>query len=393
MPGPDNPGGRRPAGAKRRTGRALRKGITTGTCAAAGAKAAAQALFASISGPGKGPGRPRYVEVSLPRGGTVTVKVRNVRVEGSSAEATVVKYAGDDPDVTNGADIVATVELAGTNRHRTGVAIRGGVGVGLVTRPGLKTPVGSPAINPVPRKMIRRAVVEAAASAGLTPSVVVTVSVPRGGELAKKTMNPRLGITGGISILGTTGIVEPLSLSAYRHSISCGMDVAVATGLAEIVLSTGRSSEKAAEAVVDLPVHAFVLTGDHMGHALDEAAKRKALKRVTIAGQFGKFTKLASNHFETHCSDSSVELDSLARLCARRRAPKGLVERVRGANTAREVFFMLAEAGLDRVYDDVCRRVAENARARVGGAFTVKSMLVGYDGEVISTHELSSELK
>lgn len=372
---------------RKTAGKPLRKGITTGTCAAAGAKAAAQALFASIHLEGEKYAVPvsPYVNVTLPRGGYVRVKIKKVKVEARRwAEATVVKYAGDDPDVTNGADIVSTVELRGMNRARAGVSVRGGPGVGTVTRPGLKTPVGSPAINPVPRKMIARSVKEAAAEAGVTPSVVVTVSVPGGEKLARKTMNPRLGIVGGISILGTTGIVEPLSLSAYRHSITCGVDVALASGITDVVFSTGRSSEKAVEGYLKLPPPAFVLTGDHMGFALDEAAKRKRVKRVTIAGQFGKFTKLASGHFETHCSDSSVELGFLARLSEGLGAGEVLSEKIRGANTAREVFFVLKEEGLNHVLDEVTALVRKNALIRTGGRLVARTILVGYNGEIVS---------
>jgi len=203
--------------------------------------------------------------------------------------------------------------------------------------------VGSPAINPVPLAMIRTAVREAALDAKLTPSVVVRVNVPRGEELARKTMNPRLGILGGISILGTTGIVEPLSLSAYTHSISCGIDVALAGGLKEVVLSTGRSSERAVEAHLELPPPAFILTGDHMGFALEDAGKREGLRRVTIAGQFGKFSKLAAGHFETHFTKSSVELGFIAEVCRKEGVGKKTVKRVLEANTAREVFFILKD--------------------------------------------------
>ncbi|MFQ5465244.1 MAG: cobalt-precorrin-5B (C(1))-methyltransferase [Thermodesulfobacteriota bacterium] len=364
--------------------RPLRKGITTGTCAAAGAKAAARALLAASGGRGEAKaGPPRYVDVTLPRGGRIRVKVKGVVVKGESATATVIKYAGDDPDVTNGADIVTTVLLSGFNEMRTGVAIRGGPGVGVVTRPGLKTPVGSPAINPVPRAMIRRSVVEAARSAGVTPSVVVTVAVPRGEDLARKTMNARLGIVGGISILGTTGIVEPMSLSAYTHSISAAVDVARASGLAEVVFSTGRSSEKVVEGSAGLPEVAFILTGDHMGYALDDAAG-KGLGKVTIAGQFGKFTKLAAGHFSTHCTDSSVELAFIAGLAEEAGGGPSLAAAIRAANTARGAFFIIRDSGLDALFGRVAEMVGSNARKRVGGRLAIRAVLVGYDGEVVA---------
>lgn len=357
----------------------LRKGFTTGTCAAAGAKAAAQALFAGPLGKMRPCGK---VPVTLPAGDVADIEVKGVLVSGNKAVATVIKDAGDDPDVTNGAEIVTEVEFLGENKKRPSIRVKGGEGVGVVTRPGLKVPVGRPAINPVPMMMIRRAVLEAARGARKNPSVIVTVSVPEGRTLAEKTMNPRLGIIGGISILGTTGIVEPLSLSAYRHSIVCAVNVALASGLAEVVFSTGRSSEKAVEAKLKLPEVAYVLTGDHMGFALKDAAGRIGLKRVTIAGQFGKFSKLAAGHFETHCSDSTVELDFLAGLSRALRVKQSLVERIRKANTAREVFFVLKSEGLDKVLKVVCEKVKENSAKIIGPRIEIRCILAGYDNDI-----------
>ncbi len=358
----------------------LRRGFTTGACAAAGAKAAARSIFMGLKGPPRG-GKAR-VPITLPNGAVIEIQVESIEVRGHRAVATVIKDAGDDPDVTNGAEFVTEVLLLRENRKRAHVAIRGGEGVGVVTRPGLKVRVGRPAINPVPRSMIRRAVREAAMEAGIRPSVVVTVSVPKGRELAKKTMNGRLGIVGGISILGTTGIVEPMSLAAFTHSISCGVDVALAAGLDEVVFSTGRSSERVVERALRLPEVAYVLTGDHMGHALRDAGGRKGLRRATVAGQFGKFTKLAAGRFETHCSDSSVEFGFLAGLCRDAGADAGLIKRVEGANTAREVFFLLREAGLGAVLNRVCALARANSMQAAGGRLEVRAVLVGYDNDM-----------
>jgi len=360
----------------------LRRGFTTGTSAAAGAKAAAMALFESLSG-GKVSKR-SCVSVSLPRGGTLSVPLKSVEVAGTLASATVIKDAGDDPDVTNRAEFITTVEFMHENPKRPAVIIKGGHGVGVVTKPGLKVPVGRPAINPVPQKMIRRAVLEAAAGAAVNATVVVTVTVPMGAKLAEKTMNPRLGIIGGISILGTTGIVEPMSLAAYRHSISCATDVAIAAGLDTVVFSTGRSSEKVLEKSLKLPPAAFVLTGDHMGFALRDASSKRGLKKVTVAGQFGKFTKLAAGHFETHCTDSSLEFEFLSDLCSRHGASGPLVKKVAGANTAREVFFILRENGLEDILKAVTRMVGVNSRKIIGKGTAVEAVLVGYDNDIIS---------
>lgn len=355
---------------------ALRRGYTTGTCAAAGAKAAALALLSRK--------RPKAVEVSLPRGGSLTIPVKSIKVSGQRAKASIIKDAGDDPDVTNKAEFITDVEITGRNRTRPSVRIRGGEGVGVVTKPGLKVPPGSPAINPVPMNMIRRAVLEAAREHSSRASFQATISVPRGRELAEKTMNPRLGIVGGISILGTTGIVEPMSLAAYTHSISCAVDVAAAAGLDEVVFSTGRSSEKAVERLLKLPEAAYVLTGDHMGFALKDAAKKKGIKKVAVAGQFGKFTKLASGHFETHCSDSQIELGFLAALCKKSGAQKDICDAIAKANTAREVFFILKENGLEGVIKEVCRLVKKNSQ-KLSGKKGLRAILVGYDGEIAAT--------
>ncbi len=381
------------------TEKTLKKGFTTGTCAAAGAKAAAMAVFAL---PGKLIVKTKTVPVTLPSGNVLNIKIKTVRVFKNRALATVIKDAGDDPDVTNNAEIVTEVELM-SERPKTPpalapalecfhrgclkrgkVVIKGGQGVGTVTRPGLKIRPGRPAINPVPLAMIKRAVLEAAREAGVTPSVIVTISVPEGKRLAQKTMNPRLGITGGISILGTSGIVEPMSLGAYRHSISLGVDVALANGCPVLVYSTGRSTEKAVQKALDeLPETAFILTGDHMGHALKDALGRPALKKAVIAGQFAKFSKLAAGHFETHCSDASVELDFLAGLCRKLAAPPAVIKKVENANTAREVFFILKDSGCNAVLKAVCALVKKNAVKIIGKAFTLQCMLAGYNNDIV----------
>ncbi len=360
----------------------LRKGFTTGTCAAAGAKAAAQELFRAIKRRSRKP--IKTVEVTLPHGGEAKVKIKAIELEGDRAEASVIKDAGDDPDVTNGEEIKTAVELVRLNRTRPFISIKGGAGVGIVTRPGLKIPPGRPAINPVPLEMIRTAVLEAAEESGVVPSVVVTVTVPRGKLLAEKTMNPRLGIVGGISILGTTGIVEPLSLCAYRNSIFCAIDVAVAGGMDEAVFSTGRSTERVVQERLKLPEIAFVLTGDHMGCALEYALKKPDLRKITIAGQFGKMSKLAAGHFETHRDDSSVELESIAALCSSPGAD-ALKRSVLGANTAREVFFILKKAGRDDVLRAILRKVRNNAKALVGPGLEIRCMLVGYENDMAAS--------
>lgn len=354
--------------------RGLRRGFTTGTAAAAAAKAAATVLLAGR--------RPKKVTVTLPSGRPLSVKVAKLKLSGKRAFATVIKDAGDDPDVTNGAEIVSEVELGGEGQ-RTTVRITGGEGVGTVTKPGLAAAVGSPAINPVPVEMIKRALREAAAAAGKRPRLKVTVSVPRGRELAKKTLNHRLGIVGGISILGTTGIVEPFSHDAYRESIRCALDIAAGEGLSEVVLSTGRSSEKAAEKILRLPPSAFILTGDHVGFAIIEVILREKIKRVTIAGQFGKLTKLAAGQTDTHYTKSRVDLELLARIAKDAGAERQTIKKILSANTAREAFFLLTSKGPKDFFKDFLRLVKQNVRGFAGDKIDVRCVLIGYGKEIV----------
>lgn len=340
--------------------------------------------------------RVKEVEVTLPpsRGGpsSILIPVKSVEKQDNSASAVVVKDAGDDPDVTGGAEIVARLSIptprlvkAGTKLSKQSkgrILIKGGEGVGRVTRPGLAISPGYAAINPVPLKMIRASVREVTTLLDFPPSLTVFISVPAGLEISKKTMNARLGIIGGISILGTTGIVEPLSLSAYRDSILCALDVAVAGGLSEVVFSTGRSSEKVAEKLLKLDERAFILTGDHMGFALEAASAREKIKRVSVAGQFGKFTKLAAGHFKTHCTESSVELTFLAGLAEEAGAKGAILNKISGANTAREVFSILKEKGFDSAIAEVCALVRRNSMEFFPEGVKVCSILVGYNGKV-----------
>ena len=368
----------------------LRKGYTTGTCAAAASKAAAIAFLTRK--------KVKEVQITLPVGKAVIIPVHRCEIEKGRAIASIIKDAGADPDVTNGAEIIVefgvrSLELGVKKafqftHHASRITVYGGKGIGVVTKPGLAISAGEPAINPVPREMIENSIKEVlnfnSELRTLNSKLYLILSVPHGEELAKKTMNARLGIMGGVSILGTTGIVEPLSLSAYRHSITCAMDVARASGCKDIIFSTGRSSEKVAEEILKLPEEAFVLVGDHMGFALKEVKRQKSrVKRITIVGQFGKFSKLAAGHFETHCSDSSIELEFLAHLAKEAGAKKDIFESIKNANTARQVFFILREQGLESVYETVCNKVKVNAEKIVDSKTEIGCMLIGYDNEVV----------
>ena len=334
-----------PRTAKVRTG-ALRSGWTTGTCSAAAAKAATTALVTQTP--------QAVVDVLMPDERLVPFLVERCDVAPDRAEAVVVKDAGDDPDVTHGAHLTATVRWA----PDPGLHLEGGVGVGVVTKPGLGLEVGGPAINPVPRQMICDnvgAVVDLGAR-----GVLVTISVPDGEQRARKTTNARLGILGGISILGTTGVVRPFSTESWRASVVQAVSVMAAQGEPTLVLATGGRTEKAAMRMLpDLPEVCFVEVGDFTGAALRQAVE-DGLRDVVFVGMAGKLTKLASGVLMTHYTRSRVDPAVLVEVTAEAGGPEQLAEAVRDANTARHAYELWEAAGVLRPAGDLlCARVAE----------------------------------
>jgi cobalt-precorrin-5B (C1)-methyltransferase len=313
----------------------LRRGWTTGTCAAAAARSAYQALLTGKF--------PDPVFVLLP-GGTRPGFALALQERGMDfARAGVVKDAGDDPDVTHGAVIIATVRLG---QAGSGVQFRAGAGVGTVTRAGLPLAPGEPAINPVPRAMIREAIAEVAALHGGAGDVVVEISVPGGEKIAERTLNARLGIVGGLSILGTTGIVVPYSCAAWIHSIYRGIDVARAMGLDHVAGSTGATSEAAVQKLHALHESALIDMGDFAGGML-KYLRRNPVAKVTIAGGMGKMTKLAQGLLDLHSRRADVDLNWLATMIVKAGGAAELAERVREANTAKEAFELADAAGIN----------------------------------------------
>ncbi|MFB9908595.1 cobalt-precorrin-5B (C(1))-methyltransferase [Allokutzneria oryzae] len=312
----------------------LRYGWTTGACATAATTAAYTALLTGEF--------PDPVEILLPKGQRPAFALAREELLPGSGYATVVKDAGDDPDVTHGALISSTVRHGAPG---SGVVFRAGPGVGTVTKPGLPLEVGEPAINPVPRQMMREHVARVAEAHGGTGDVVVEISVDNGEEIAKHTWNPRLGILGGLSILGTTGIVVPYSCSAWIDSIRRGVDVARAAGYRHVAGCTGSTSEKVAAKLYDLPEDALLDMGDFAGAVL-KYVKRHPVPRLTIAGGIGKMSKLADGHLDLHSGRSQVNHDLLADLTAQAGGGPELVERVRAANTALGALHLCQEAGL-----------------------------------------------
>ncbi|PSL08523.1 cobalt-precorrin-5B (C1)-methyltransferase [Haloactinopolyspora alba] len=317
-----------------RTGTGLRYGWTTGACATAATTAAYTALLTGEF--------PDPVEVRLPRDRCPAFALATERLDGDAASAGVVKDAGDDPDVTHGALIVATVRRGPAG---SGVTFRAGDGVGTVTRPGLPLDVGEPAINPVPRRLIREAVERVASAHGGAGDVDVEISIPDGEEMARSTWNPRLGIVGGLSVLGTTGVVVPYSCSAWIDSIRRGVDVARALELPHVAGAVGSTSERTVQQLYALPASALLDMGDFAGAVL-KYVRSHPVPRLTVAGGFAKMAKLAAGHLDLHSGRSQVDFTLLARLTAEAGHAEP-AERVAEANTAVHALELAADAGLE----------------------------------------------
>ena len=349
----------------------MRRGWTTGACATAATRAAYTALLTG--------GFPDPVTIRLPKGETPSFPLAIEALDGSTAHAGVVKDAGDDPDVTHGALIVATVSRAPAG---DGVRFHAGTGVGTVTRDGLAIPVGEPAINPVPRRLMTETVAELAARYGTTADAIIEISVPGGEALAAKTWNPRLGIVGGVSILGTTGVVHPFSCSAWIHSIHRGVDVARANGLDHVAAATGRTSESCVQALYDLPVLGLIDMGDFAGGLL-KYVRAHPIPRLTIAGGFAKLTKLGQGMLDLHSGRSQVDFDWLADAFDTLGADPTRVAAARAANAASEVLAEARAAGL-ALGDRIASAAQATALTVLAGApVAVEIVAVDRGGEIV----------
>ncbi len=364
----------------------LRWGFSTGTAAAAAAQGALWELLALPC--------PEKVIVELPGGGSLTIPLHYHRRRGQRGEAAVLKDAGDDPDVTNGAEIGARVwrlESAGTKEE---VVFVGGEGVGWVTKPGLALAVGEPAINPVPRKMIRRSLrtVWDKVCPGQPLRLSVEIFVPDGEELARHTLNPRLGIVGGLSILGTTGLVKPFSHAAYRATIATALKVAKAQGLQSIVFSTGGKSESHLMARwPELPPEAFVQMGDYVRFAVKTAANLH-FQKIIVGAFFGKALKIAQGWGHTHASRGLANLALLGRWTLEQTGDAALAREVARANTARQALEILlaAQAGQDEfrraavpaaVLAEVGSRLLAALRTFAGPRPEVTALILDFAGQ------------
>lgn len=355
-----------------RNPRGQREGYTTGACAAAGAQAACRLLERDE--------RPETVAVRSPLGFDIVIPINRLSYSAGQATAGVIKDGGDDPDVTHGAEVLVTVRRA----PEPGIHIRGGPGVGTITQPGLELPPGSPAINPVPRRLIVEGVAVVLGTERPEPGVEVTVAIPGGEELARKTLNERIGIVGGLSILGTTGVVRPMSTASWRASVVQAIDVAAANSIRHIVLTTGGRSERFVQRLYpELPAMAFVQMGIFTGDALKRAVER-GVSRVTLCGMIGKMAKLASGQLQTHVAGGQVKLDFLAELAREAGAAPELVAAIARANTARHVETLVDAASAPVVYEHLAHKVAGVCHAFVAGQLDVEAILVNFDGGVLA---------
>ncbi|HEY9367789.1 cobalt-precorrin-5B (C(1))-methyltransferase [Streptomyces sp.] len=333
----------------------LRPGWTTGACATAATTAAYTALLTGDF--------PDPVTITLPKGPTPSFALAAEKLGGGRAMAGIVKDAGDDPDVTHGALVRSTVRLLPAG---SGVVFRAGSGVGTVTLPGLPLEVGEPAINPVPRQMMRDHVARVAAAHGGTGDVEITLSVDHGEELARSTWNPRIGILGGLSILGTTGIVVPYSCSAWIDSIRRGVDVARAAHLTHVAGCTGSTSERTVTEVYELPELALLDMGDFAGAVL-KYIRRHPVDRLTLCGGFAKLSKLAAGHLDLHSARSQVDKPFLADLARAAGASEALAEEITAANTGLAALRLCEAAGVP-LGDAVAARARDEALAVLRGA-------------------------
>lgn len=358
--------------------RILRSGYTTGACAAAAAKGAALMLVNQTL--------VSEVVIDLPAGFSAGFQLHGQSFSANEAGCFVVKDAGDDPDITNGAEVWATVTVNPPHppfdKGGSKISITGGTGIGKVTKPGLAIPPGEWAINPVPRTMIEQAVDAVLSEFNIHNSTFkIVISIPDGEERAKKTLNARLGIIGGLSILGTTGIVRPISAKAWTDTIDAALDVARACGCETAVLSTGRSSEMAAQGHLSrIPEEAFIMMGDHVAYALRACAAR-GFNQPIIACQFAKLLKIACGYENTHAAASELDLAVLLGWAEAAHIPPEFLAVISGGNTAREI---AVASGFDKALMKLVGDRARRAAAVHAPGIQARPLLCGYDGTVVT---------
>jgi len=349
-----------------------RSGYTTGACAAAGVKAALIFMTAGEIVDG--------VEIVALDGTHLKIPVKNVEKISEGVRVEVVKFSGDDPDITNGVSIFTTVRRISGNE----IIFRAGLGVGKITKAGLQLPVGEPAINPGPRKLIQN-IAEEFKIGGLE----VKISIPAGVELAKKTLNPILGVEGGLSIIGTTGVLRPMSEEAFKNSLVPQIDVAKAAGFDTLVFVPGKIGETIAKKF-GFADGAIIQTSNFIGFMLEAAAERQ-IKQIILCGHLGKLAKVAAGVFHTHNRVADCRLETLAAYSAVEGLSAGEVQRILDANTTEDAAQIISANNLERVYKKIAARASLRAERYVYGELKVGTILVDYAGNILGLDDTAKE--
>ena len=350
----------------------LRTGFTTGSCATASSKACVLSIINQK--------KIEQTDIILPKRSKLYIQINSCEFTENSATCSVIKDGGDDPDVTHGAEIFVYVEL--TNNIGK-IEIDGGEGVGRVTKPGLGLEIGSAAINPTPKKMILENVTEISKEILEKNGIMIKVSVPNGKELGPKTDNPRIGIMGGISILGTSGIVIPYSTASFAAAIRQQIAVVSSMNDDNVVLTTGGRSEDFARAIIELPDHSFIQMGDFSGYTIKQCAKQ-GLKKAYVAGFIGKLAKMAAGVKQTHVKGGKVDMKFLSELAKRCDAKSDTISKILGANTARNVQEIIIEDKVDGFFDEVTKEACNQMRQHSEEKIPVEVILFDFDGKVLS---------
>jgi len=350
----------------------LKTGYTTGSSATAASKAALLSIINQK--------KIDNVDILLPKRSYVKIPIYSCEFETDNASCSVIKNGGDDPDVTHGAEII--VKLSFTKKMNE-IEIDGGEGVGIVTKPGLGLEINKPAINPVPKKMIAENLREIGKEVLSEKGIKVVISVPKGKELGPKTDNPRLGIMGGISILGTSGIVIPFSTAAYAASIRQNVDVAIAMGNDTVVLTTGGRSEDFAKKIVDLPEHCFVQIGDFSGYAIQQCG-RKDINKAYVVGFIGKLAKMAAGVKQTHVKGSKVDMGFLSALAQKCNANENIIQDIKKANTARHVSEIIQKNKIEGFFDLICNETYKHMRKHSEEKVVIDVILFDFEGNILA---------
>lgn len=344
----------------------LRGGFTTGAAAAAGVKAA---LIYFSSGE-----IVKSVEITALDGTILKIPVNRVEKILDGVKVEVIKDSGDDPDITNGASIFTTTKKISGNE----IIFRAGLGVGKITKGGLQLPIGEPAINPAPRQLIKNV----AAEFGVT-SLEVEISIPAGIELAKKTLNPILGVEGGLSVIGTTGVLRPMSEEAFKNSLVPQIDVAKAAGYETLIFVPGKIGEEIAKKL-GYPAAAIIQTSNFIGFMLEAAAERK-IKKIILCGHIGKLIKVSAGIFHTHNRVADGRLETLAAYAAAAGLNSAEVQKILDANTTEDATKIIAENHLEIVYKKIAARASYRAKRYVFGEMEVETILVDYAGNILGS--------